>query len=83
MKNNDEILEKFIGMIENSWTYAKLTKKERETFYEIFNCGNTKKLMKYDLKYKWDILNNLYHCFLLGLGYTPSNWRENEEAHFN
>ena len=77
MKNKDNALNDFLTMIYQSWTYAKLTDKEKEKMHDIIVCRS-------HLRGSWDaryeILNDLYYAFLVGLGYTPLQWRDTENT---
>ena len=61
----------------NSWTWAKLTDEEKERFTDSvgFWCNGSGSL-KGDYRHRWDVLNELYYMYLLGLGYKPIGWRE-------
>lgn len=71
-----EILNDFISMIVKSWTYERLTDKERKIIihtlidfiYENKINGNKDNI--------WASLNNCYHMALNMLDYKPIGWRE-------
>lgn len=68
-------------MIFESWTWEKLTESEREKFIdEMDSWCNYRGLLIGTYKQRWEILSELYHIYLEGIGYNSFNWRENEEA---
>ena len=71
------ILDDYCNMIFQSWTWERLTKEEKNKFLDFIY--DFKKGIKGTYKQRWDQLNLLYHSFLLGLGYKPIGWREEEE----
>lgn len=81
-KNKEFALHDFLGMVEQSWTWDRMTDEERARYIEAldwaFNAGHVKG--SYDDR--WDALQLTYHMFLLGLDYKPLGWREqaSEEA---
>lgn len=76
----EEIINKFIETIKQSWTYDKLTLKERKQLYNIFNKTND--VVKGTFKQKWAILQAIYTSFLGGCGYDNFHWREKEKQAF-
>lgn len=64
----------FQTVIKKSWTWEKLTEQEKQRFIDKNDfdviCGNDKQ------RVEW--LNSMYHAFLVGCGYEPLHWRENE-----
>lgn len=80
MKEMDSTLIDFINIIEESWTYHRMTSDEKKRLSDVFNDIKNSKLLKYDDKHKWDILHAIYSSFLQGIGYDNFNWRcENEK----
>lgn len=64
----------FYTMIIKSWTWAKLTDKEKELCTECFKNA----FLYGNYKQRWEILNNCYTSFLAGCGYeNQCDWREN------
>lgn len=76
MNDKENALNNFINMIKNSWTYAKLTKEEKEKFFETMQHIETRNILKGTYKQRWEILNTIYYGFLVGVGYSPINWRD-------
>lgn len=74
-KNKDNALNDFINMIVKSWTYDRLTEKERERCMEA--------LRETTLKGNWncrcEILHSVYNAFLLALDCKSIGWREDAE----
>lgn len=79
--NNKELIEKFNNdIIIKSWTYEKLTNKEKEQWNNtIFDSPMVEKALKGRDFQKYHILNTIYHAFLMGCGYDNFNWRCTEE----
>lgn len=79
-KISSAVEDYFQAVIKKSWTWAKLTEQEKQRFidgndFDVI-CGNDKQ------RVEW--LNSMYHAFLMGCGYEPIGWRENEpEANEN
>ena len=74
-KTKEICRSEFYATIIKSWTWAKLTDKEKELctqcFANAFLFGNHKQ--------RWEILQNCYNSFLAGCGYDNScDWRENK-----
>ena len=79
MKEKEKALNNFIEMIQNSWTYGKMTKEEKDKLLELFNHTITKKALKGSYSKRWEILQAVYYSYLIGIGYDNFNWRESEE----
>lgn len=75
-KNKENATLDFIGMIKESWTWARLTENEKKSFEDsvIWSINQNVIIGTYEQRYK--ILNALYHTFLQGVGYTGWKWRE-------
>lgn len=78
-KDKDKVIEDFSKMIKDSWTWARLTKEEKDIFMEHISWERTKNILKGTYNQRYEILNELYFFYLLGIGYIPIGWRENEE----
>lgn len=76
-KDKENALKDFLEMIKKSWTWARLTEKERKTFEEWLHKARYE--LKGSYKQRWDILQNYYMMFLLGTGYEDHKWRETEQ----
>ena len=75
----ENVLNDFIVIIKNSWTYEKLTKKEKENLQDIFYSIRTENALKGTYKQRRAVLDAIYFAFLKGLNYEPIGWRENGE----
>lgn len=82
MKNFDKdlALPMFKEMIENSWTYERLTNDEKQRLSELFMNIRVFDALKGSYNQRWEILEAIYTAFLKGVGYTNFNWRENKEV---
>ena len=75
-KNKDFVFTDYLEMIKNSWTYARMTKEEKEKIQEILTNGRIKEDIKGTYKQKYRALNAVYHAFLIGIGYNNEpDWR--------
>ena len=77
MENKMEktVLDKFIEMIETSWTYNKMNKMEKKRCIELLRDVRTVDALKYTDDHKWTILQAVYNAYLQGLGYDGPEWR--------
>ncbi len=78
----EQVIEKFAKMIEQSWTYEKMTKKEKENWQRVINSSRLEKAVKGTTKQRWETLQAIYESFLFALGYENGLWREKEEIPF-
>lgn len=74
-KIKENALADFKKMMLQSWTYEKLTKEESDQLFKVFEDVRTREALKGTYDQRWDILNAIYHAFLLGVGYDSFNWR--------
>ena len=74
-KNKENVVNDYVNMIVKSWTWKKLTDKEKEKFYESIEWASRGNCIKGNYLQRWNILHALYHTFLNGVGYTDFNWR--------
>lgn len=72
----ENVIDDFHNMIINSWTYDKMTKLEKETWIKVLKHVEVTKCLRGTYEARWSILQAVYHSYLLGLGYTDFNWRE-------
>ena len=75
MKDKNNAIIEFEKMIEQSWTYEKMTKQEKDQWKKVLNSIQTTKATKGNFIQRWEILQSLYNSYLLALNYTW-NWRE-------
>lgn len=79
MENNKEFaIYNFNKMVQQSWTYGKMTEEEKERWAETLESAPVKNAVKGTYNQRWEILQGIYHSFLLALGYTW-NWRDEDE----
>lgn len=78
MTNKENIKEDYLKFIENSWTWEKLTKEERQRFFLVVK--KTKIFGTYEQRK--EILQSIYLAFLYGLDYSPICWREKKLRRF-
>lgn len=79
-KVKENVLQDFINMIEKSWTYDRLTEKEKENLQAVFESVQITNALKGTYKQRWEILQVAYTSFLYALNYTATGWREQEET---
>ena len=77
-KIKENAYNEWFTMIEQSWTWAKLTDEERGKFRESMDSWcNYRGLLRGTWKQRWEILNQMYHIYLEGLGYEHGKFRGN------
>lgn len=76
--NKDNVLVNFEEMIRNSWTYGKMTQKEKENWEHVLYHNMTNNCLKGNYKQRWCILQAIYYAYLIGIGYDNFNWREDK-----
>ena len=76
VKNKDNALTDYIKLIEKSWTFARLTDKEKDNCIKALR--NTYIFGNYNQR--WNILQSVYDAFLYALDYSPIGWREKNTA---
>ena len=69
----------FYENIKKSWTYAKLTTAEKDRLENVIFSVQIERALKGNYKQRYEILNSIYHSFLMALDYNPINWREEKE----
>lgn len=77
--DKENVLEDFVKMTEQSWTYKKMTQEEKNRLVEVFYGGTIENSLKGTYRQRWAILQAVYYSFLMGLDYNPTNWREEED----
>ena len=84
MKDKELAKQEYLEMIKKSWTWAKLTEKEKDRFLLLLDNPCSTTVIKGDYDQRWDACEALYHTFLVGLDYDPLNWRDNylETTHY-
>lgn len=71
-KDKEQALDDFLNNICKSWTYARLTHKERQQVIDSL-C---KSHLYGTYIQRWQHLHDIYDAFLNALDYKPSGWRE-------
>lgn len=79
MKNKENALKDYIEMIEQSWTWGRLTEDEQNRFFETINEPRTSDAIKGNYMQRWEIIDMVYYAYIMALGYKPIGWREPEE----
>ena len=78
-KPKENAYSDWFDMIFKSWTWDRLTEKERAVFVDQMDSWcNHRGLLIGTYKQRWEILNELYHIYLTGIGYDSFDWRETE-----
>lgn len=73
------VFDKFMEMIKQSWTWARLTDDERFRVSDLLeHCYNYKKLLSRSESKQYEMLHLIYNAFLEGCGYQPFGWREDK-----
>lgn len=79
-KNKENALNDFYEMIKNSWTYERMTEKEKERLSAVlFLDVRIEKALKGTYSQRWEMLQAIYATFLSAIGYTDFSWREEEK----
>ena len=76
--NKELALYDFKVMIENSWTYGKMTSEEKDNWERVLNDIRTITCLKGNYNTRWNILQAIYMSYLICIGYNSFNWREEE-----
>lgn len=66
----------YLSMTCRSWTFARMTQKERERCMDAFLWASEQGLLKGNFMARWNTMQAIYNAFLAGLGYTAFGWRE-------
>lgn len=77
-KIKENALYNYKLLIMQSWTYDRLTTKERERLSDTLDWVDKQNILSGNYKQRWDTLNAIYHAFLSALDYSPIGWREEE-----
>lgn len=71
-ETKNAVFDYFNSVISHSWTWERLTDKEKECFKTCIDFGR----IQGSKRQRITTLNMIYSAFLHGVGYTPTNWRE-------
>lgn len=75
-KNKENAVNDFMQMIKESWTWARLTEKEKKCFEDSVTWSINQNVIIGTHEQRCHTLNALYHTFLQGVGYNDWKWRE-------
>lgn len=76
MKNKEHACMDWYEMIQNAWTWERLTKEEQRTFVRTLSDYDCTGRIKGSYDNRWEQCHMLYGMFLEALGYKPIGWRE-------
>lgn len=76
MKTKEQAKQEWLEMILKSWTWARLTEKEREQFKGLLEHPCSATVIRGTYEQRWEACEALYHTFLEGLNYDPLEWRD-------
>ena len=76
--NRENALHSFLVNIKESWTWAKLTDRERRVFESRLKISQTQNLIQGAYRQRYNVYTAMYDMFLAGLGYYEDcmHWRE-------
>ena len=78
-REKEKAYNDFFEMIKISWTFQKLTEKEKENLRDVLFSVRLDNALKGSYKQRRAVLDAVYFAFLKGLNYEPIGWRENGE----
>lgn len=76
-KDKEMAFNDYVKVFRRSWTYNRLTEKEREQFESAMQF--VKNTLSGTYQQRAAQMNAAYHSFLMGVGYNGFSWRENHE----
>lgn len=74
MREKENALQEYFNMIKESWTFNRMTEKEKERTFDALRFAK----LKGTFLQRWEQLQAVYYGFLLGLGYSGAGWRETD-----
>ena len=76
--NKENALETFLTNIKQSWTWAKLTDKEKRTFESRLKTNQAQNLIQGTYLQRYNVYTAMYDMFLSGLGFYENfrHWRK-------
>ena len=81
-REKEKAYNDFFEMIKISWTFQKLTEKEKENLQDVFYSIRTENALKGTYKQRRAVLDAIYFAFLKSLNYEPIGWREEKGLNF-
>ena len=79
--NREQALVSFLTNIKESWTWSKLTEKERKDFERRLYINQSQDLIRGTYSERYSCYHAMYDMFLTGLGYydKPFYWRDEDK----
>lgn len=74
-KDKEKALSDYVEMTKKSWTYARLTEKEKGNFQNLITWITESQMLKGAYVQRWNQMHIAYFAFLHALGYNPPDWR--------
>lgn len=77
--NRENALWSFLANIKQSWTWAKLTDREKRAFESRLKVSQAQDLIQGTYLQRYNAYSAMYDMFLAGLSYyedSPLHWRE-------
>lgn len=78
----ENAIKNFVEMIKKSWTYDRMTDREKKIIVDILYNIRTENATKGTYKQRWETLQAIYGAYLAGLGYDSPSWRETQAQPF-
>lgn len=78
-RSKESAFSEYITVIQQSWTWDRLTEQERERCMNTMNWVRDQNILRGNFEARWDILQAVYAAFLDGVGCKPFGWREDSE----
>ena len=75
-KPKETAVNDFLELIRKSWSYGRMTEKERESMEEVFTSSLFEKAIAGTRKQRFAICHAVYFSYLEGIGYTGAGWRD-------
>ena len=81
-RTKENALVLYLSMICRSWTFDRMTEKEKENCVNTFLRADYYGRVKGSFAARWEIMQNMYDAFLNALDYMsdPGDWRGNRSA---
>ncbi len=73
-KDKEMAFNDYVKLFQRSWTYNRLTEKEREQFEAAMQF--VKNALSGTYRQRAAQMNAAYDAFLMGVGYNGFNWRD-------
>ena len=76
-REKENAVMQFLSMICRSWTFCRMTEKEKEYWVKTVLHANRLDRIKGNYDARWLVLSNMYDAFLNALGYLEdqADWR--------